>query len=217
MRSIECESEVPGWRLHFCRLLAEPGHHEGTLRLAIGGTLAAFHGRFAEHTVEADPIVQSVRQLIARTGVDPKEHPPASEWLAERLLDGEEFPRSSPSGDLCRLLTLKTLVPWMVADCSGIRPPLRFRLGRQGETGRFGATDLPVEGWPLLLDAAGILGSPLGIGVPDPADDAEEVLLACFQPAEMAEIVAAKAQLARFMLVTWAFRFLEERAVGFGR
>ena len=57
MKPIGCINESPGWRLHFCHLRAEPGRHDGALRLAIGGTLATFHGRFADRKLLEDRVV----------------------------------------------------------------------------------------------------------------------------------------------------------------
>ncbi len=217
MKPIECANELPGWRLHFCRLRAQPGYHDGSLRLAIGGTLATFHGRFADRTLLEDPVVRCVRQLLASAGIDPARRPPPSEVLAQRILAGGEFWRRTPAEDLCSLLMLKTLVPWSVADYSRIRPPLRFRLGRDGESCWADEAEVAVTGWPVLVDAVQVVGSPLAGAVLDPAGDSDEFLLTCFQPAEVAESVAAKVHLARFVVMTWAFRFVEEKAVPAGR
>jgi len=217
MKPIECINEIPGWRLHFCRLRAEPGRHDGALRLAIGGTLATFHGRFTDRKLLEDRVVWCVRELLASAGIDPHRRPPASEILAQRILAGEEFSRRSAAEDLCGLLMLKTLVPWSVADYSRIQLPLRFRLGREGESCRVEQEEVAVTGWPVLADADRVLGSPLADAVLDPAGDPDEVLLTCFQPAEVAESVAAKVHLARFVVMTWAFRFVEERVVPAGR
>lgn len=217
MKPIECTNDLPGWRLHFCRLRAEPGRYDGALRLAIGGTLATFHGRFADRALLGDPVVRCVRQLLALTGIDPDRRPPPSETLAQRILAGGEFSRRSAAEDLCDLLMLKTLVPWSVTDYSRVRPPLRFRLGRDGESYRTEEGEIAVTGWPVLVDADRVVGSPLAGAVLDPAGDPDEILLTCFQPAEVAESVAAKVHLARFVVMTWAFRFVEERVVPAGR
>ncbi len=217
MKPLECINELSGWRLHFCRLRAEPGSHDGALRLAIGGTLATFHGRFVGRALQEDRVVRSVRQLLTSLGVDPDRYPPTSEILAERVLAGREFPRRDAADDLCQLLMLKTLVPWSVADYSRVGSPLCFRLGRAGECYRGGQGEMAVTGWPVLVDPVRVVGSPLAGAVLDPAGDPDEILLTCFQPAEVAESVAAKVHLARFVVMTWAFRFVEERVVSAGR
>ncbi len=215
--SLECANELAGWRLHFCRLRTEPGCHDGTMRLAIGGTMATFHGRFAQQPLVDDRVVKAMRHLLVEGGIDPDMTPPASEALARRILGGGEFPRRSEPEDLAGLLMLKTLVPWSVTVSSKIRQPLRFRLGRADETLRSGADVRPVPGWPVLEDAERIVASPLMESRLDHADEVDEILLTCYQPAEMAEAVAAKVHLARFVVMTWAFRFLEERSVHAGR
>ncbi|MFH1177351.1 MAG: hypothetical protein V1750_08080 [Acidobacteriota bacterium] len=186
------------------------------MRLAIGGTLATFHGRFARAPLLEDRVVQSVRRRLEAVGIDPEVHPPSSEVLAQSLLQGDSFPRRSEADDLCHLLALKTLVPWSVADCSRLHPPLSFRLGREGESLQVAGQEVAVAGWPVLADARQVVASPLldeGAALPAEAD---EVLLTCFQPADVAEVVAAKVHLARFVVMTWAFRFVEERAVAAG-
>jgi hypothetical protein len=122
MKPIGCINESPGWRLHSCHLRAEPGRHDGVLRLAIGGTLATFHGRFADRKLLEDRVVWCVRELLALAGIDPHRRPPAS-----------------------------------------------------------------------------------------------EILLTCFQPAEVTESVAARVHLARLAVMTWAFRFIGERVAPAGR
>ncbi|MEW6363770.1 MAG: hypothetical protein AB1714_03925 [Acidobacteriota bacterium] len=187
------------------------------MRLAIGGTMATFHGRFARQSFADDRVVMAMRRLLSKSGIDPEKTPPASETLAQRILDGEEFPRRSEPDDLAGLLMLKTLVPWSVTASSRVRQPLRFRLGRAGETLRSGEDVRPVLGWPVLEDAEQIVASPLMESHLEHAGEADEILLACYQPAEMADVVAAKVHLARFVVMTWAFRFLEEKTVVAGR
>ncbi len=217
MGLIQCTNELSGWRLHFCRLRSEPGNHDGVLRLAIGGALATFHGRFAAKALGDDPVVKSVRRLLAATVPDVSHEPPSSEALAKRILAGTEFPRRSAPEDLCRLLILKTLAPWSVADCAQTSPPYTFRVGRMGERYRLGDRTLDVQGWPVLVDAGHFVGSPLCGTACDVPDEVDEVLLICYHPEEVAEFVNPAAQLARLVVMTSAFRFLEEKAVVAGR
>jgi len=209
---VACQHQLPGWRLHFCLLRRNPGFHPDTLRLAIGGTRAVFHGRLAGRGPDELPAVRAVRKLLALDGAAPA-GATAVETLARRLVDGEEFPRGDPAEDLCRVLMLQTLVPWSVADFGRLRLPLRFRRGRRGETLCLPEGNLDVADWPVLEDAGRIVGSPASDRPVDPLDDADRVLLTCFQPGDLAAEVAASVHLARYVLMTLAFRFIEERAV----
>lgn len=123
-------------------------------------TRAAFAGRKPSDS----EIIEGVRRLFSRCGIDPTKHRPSPESLLRRVLrDGAAgFPRINIPVDIGNCIQLKYLSPLGLYDAGRITPPIEIRLGAPGESYvAIGQREMHTEGRIVSADAQGMFGSPI--------------------------------------------------------
>ncbi len=114
---------------------------------------------------QVEPI-RAVRKLFHRTGLDPTRHRPSSEALFRRVVRGKDLYFINTAVDLINYYSLKLMIPMGLFDSDTLRPPIEFRIGRDGESYEgIGRGELNLYHFPVLSDQAGAFGSPISDSV----------------------------------------------------
>ncbi len=110
--------------------------------------------------------IRAVRKLFHRTGLDPTRHRPSSEALFRRAVRGKDLYFINTAVDLINYYSLKLMIPMGLFDSDTLRPPIEFRVGREGETYEgIGRGELNLYHFPVLSDQDGPFGSPISDSV----------------------------------------------------
>ncbi len=206
-------NRVPGWRLHMAHLSLEPGDHERVFDVAIKGTLASIRRRFPAGAIAPDATLDAVRTALEVHAGGPAPLPATSEQFIGEILGGSVIPRRHPALVFRDLLLARTRLPWSVFDARKVLLPMMYRLGEPGEADRDRGIEVSLENVPLLCDGNGIVASPCTYhGEARIVDDTTQVIVVCYTPMSIAREYTARTELARLVWMTWAFKFVEERA-----
>jgi DNA/RNA-binding domain of Phe-tRNA-synthetase-like protein len=108
------------------------------------------------------PTVRKIRAIFHRAGLDPTRYRPSSESLLRRAVKGKGLYLINSVVDLINYFSLKTLWPIGLYDADKLKPPLEWRIGREGESYEgIGRDRLNLANFPLLVDQEGPFGSPI--------------------------------------------------------
>src|SRR5947207_3015581 len=106
--------------------------------------------------------VKKIRSLFHRAGLDPTRYRPSSESLLRRAVKRKGLYFINSVVDLINYFSLKTLWPMGLYDADRLKPPITWRVGREGETYTgIGRDQLNLAHFPLLVDQEGPFGSPI--------------------------------------------------------
>jgi len=106
--------------------------------------------------------VQKIRAIFHRAGLDPTRYRPSSESLLRRAVKGKGLYFINSIVDLINYFSLKTLWPIGLYDADKLKPPIMWRIGREGESYEgIGRDRLNLAHFPLLADEEGPFGSPI--------------------------------------------------------
>src|SRR5215475_6766494 len=78
--------------------------------------------------------VKKIRAIFHRAGLDPTRYRPSSESLLRRAVKGKGLYFINSVVDLVNYFSLKTLWPMGLFDTDKVKPPITWRVGREGET-----------------------------------------------------------------------------------
>ncbi len=108
------------------------------------------------------PEVKKIRAIFHKAGIDPTRYRPSSESLLRRAVKGKGLYFINSVVDLINYFSLKTLWPIGLYDADRLKPPITWRVGREGETYEgIGRDVLNLAHFPLLVDQEGPFGSPI--------------------------------------------------------
>jgi DNA/RNA-binding domain of Phe-tRNA-synthetase-like protein len=108
------------------------------------------------------PTVRSIRSIFHRAGLDPTRYRPSSESLLRRAVKGKGLYFINSVVDLVNYFSLRTLWPIGLYDADKLKPPITWRVGREGESYEgIGRDTLNLAHFPLLVDQEGPFGSPI--------------------------------------------------------
>ncbi len=106
--------------------------------------------------------VRQIRSIFHRAGLDPTRYRPSSESLLRRAVKAKGLYFINSVVDLVNYFSLKMLWPMGLFDADKLRPPITWRVGREGETYTgIGRDQLNLAHFPLLVDEEGPFGSPI--------------------------------------------------------
>ncbi|OLC27016.1 MAG: hypothetical protein DMG17_11895 [Acidobacteria bacterium] len=121
-----------------------------------------FAGKYKDHQPGEIPMVKQIRAIFHRAGLDPTRYRPSSESLLRRAVKGKGLYFINSVVDLVNYFSLKTLWPMGLYDADKLKPPITWRVGREGETYTgIGRDPLNLAHFPLLVDQEGPFGSPI--------------------------------------------------------
>src|SRR5438128_12472642 len=96
--------------------------------------------------------VKKIRTIFHKAGLDPTRYRPSSESLLRRAVKGKGLYFINSVVDLVNYFSLKTLWPMGLYDADKLKPPITWRVGREGETYTgIGRDPLNLAHFPLLV------------------------------------------------------------------
>src|SRR5437773_9286554 len=145
-----------------------------------------FAGKYKDHQPGEIPMVKQIRAIFHRAGLDPTRYRPSSESLLRRAVKGKGLYFINSVVDLVNYFSLKMLWPMGLYDADKLKPPVTWRVGRQGETYTgIGRDELNLAHFPLLVDQEGPFGSPISDSMRTRVtEDCKRILWITFAPPE---------------------------------
>lgn len=132
------------------------------LRAMLNDLAAQFAQKYKDEPLGEIPTVRKIRSIFHKAGLDPTRYRPSSESLLRRAVKGKGLYFINSVVDLINYFSLKMLCPMGLYDADKVKPPITWRVGREGETYEgIGRDVLHLAHFPLLVDEDGPFGSPI--------------------------------------------------------
>ena len=132
------------------------------LKAMLNGLADEFARRYKDQALGEIQTVRQIRAIFHRAGLDPTRYRPSSESLLRRAVKGKGLYFINSVVDLINYFSLKMLCPMGLYDADKLKPPITWRVGREGETYTgIGRDSLNLAHFPLLVDQEGPFGSPI--------------------------------------------------------
>ena len=132
------------------------------LKAMLNGLAEEFARKYKDEPLGEIAAVQKVRAIFHRAGLDPTRYRPSSESLLRRAVKGKGLYFINSVVDLINYFSLKMLWPMGLYDADKLKPPITWRIGKDGETYTgIGRDPLNLAHFPLLVDEEGPFGSPI--------------------------------------------------------
>lgn len=107
------------------------------------------------------PQIKALREAYKAIGKDPTRYRGSQEALVRRILQGKGLYQINTVVDINNLISLETLHSVGSYDIDNLKPPVVFRIGKQGELYKgIGKEAVNVANLPVFADAIGPFGSP---------------------------------------------------------
>src|SRR5438552_9920920 len=155
------------------------------LKAILNELAAACARKYKDEPLGEISTVKKIRAIFHRAGLDPTRYRPSSESLLRRAVKGKGLYFINSVVDLINYFSLKTLWPIGLYDADKLKPPIQWRVGREGETYEgIGRDRLNLAHFPLLVDAEGPFGSPISDSMRTRVtEDCTRILWITFAPA----------------------------------
>jgi DNA/RNA-binding domain of Phe-tRNA-synthetase-like protein len=119
-----------------------------------------FAQKYKDQSLGEIPTVKKIRAVFHRSGLDPTRYRPSSESLLRRAVKGKGLYFINSVVDLINYFSLRMLCPMGLFDADLLKPPITWRVGREGESYEgIGRDRLNLVNFPLLADSDGPFGS----------------------------------------------------------
>ena len=143
-----------------------------------------FAAKYKDQPLGEIPTVKKIRAIFHRAGLDPTRYRPSSESLLRRAVKGKGLYFINSVVDLVNYFSLKMLWPMGLFDADKLKPPITWRIGREGETYTgIGRDQLNLAHFPLLVDEEGPFGSPISDSMRTRVtEDCKRILWIIFAP-----------------------------------
>jgi DNA/RNA-binding domain of Phe-tRNA-synthetase-like protein len=117
---------------------------------------------FTLDNLSIDKSVRSVRGLFKSFGTDPTKWRPSSEAMIRRILKDKTLFRINSLVDINNIISIRYRLPIGLYDLGKVEGEIKIDIGREGLsfvglTGR----EYNTHGKPVVMDALGIIGSPI--------------------------------------------------------
>src|SRR6266446_1643676 len=106
----------------------------GELKAMLNGLAEDFAKKYKDQPLGEIPAVKQIRAIFHRAGLDPTRYRASSESLLRRAVKGKGLYFINSVVDLVNYFSLKLLWPMGLFDADKLKPPVTWRIGRQGET-----------------------------------------------------------------------------------
>jgi len=132
------------------------------LKSMLNGLAGEYAQKYKDQPFSEIPTVKYIRGIFHRSGLDPTRYRPSSESLLRRAVKGKGLYFINSVVDLVNYFSLKLLWPIGLYDADNLRPPVSWRVGKDGESYEgIGRDKLNLAHFPLLVDQQGPFGSPI--------------------------------------------------------
>src|SRR5882724_5714029 len=154
------------------------------LKAMLNGLAEEFASKYKDQPLGEISTVKRIRTIFHRAGLDPTRYRPSSESLLRRAVKGKGLYFINSVVDLINYFSLKMLWPMGLYDADKLKPPVTWRIGRQGETYTgIGRDELNLAHFPLLVDQEGPFGSPISDSMRTRVtEDCKRILWITFAP-----------------------------------
>jgi DNA/RNA-binding domain of Phe-tRNA-synthetase-like protein len=114
-------------------------------------------------SLATNPEVQALRHVYRSLGTDSSRYRGSQEALCRRILQGKSLYQINSIVDINIFVSISSLHSVGTYDLGRIELPIRFRVGKHGESYQgIAKGDINVAGFPVFSDANGPFGSPTG-------------------------------------------------------
>src|SRR2546423_3251253 len=154
------------------------------LKAMLNNLAEEFAKKYKDQPLGEISTVKRIRAIFHRAGLDPTRYRPSSESLLRRAVKGKGLYFINSVVDLINYFSLKMLWPMGLYDGDKLKPPVTWRIGRQGEayTG-IGRDELNLAHFPLLVDQEVPFGSPISDSMRTRVtEDCKRILWITFAP-----------------------------------
>jgi DNA/RNA-binding domain of Phe-tRNA-synthetase-like protein len=188
---MEIRVELPSVKLG---LLEADGMHLGPSDAALGQLLnEVCEQRRRDFTLQSlaeAEATRAVRIMFRAWGVDPSKYRPSSEALLRRVVQGKGLYPVLNVIDIANLGSIETGWPYGCYDRSRLYPPIRFRVGKPGESYEgIGKRAWHLAGRPVLADADGPFGSPISDSTRSMiTESAQDIFVVIYVPSSASDI-----------------------------
>jgi len=132
------------------------------LKAMLNGLADEFARKYKDQPLGEIQTVKQIRAIFHRAGLDPTRYRPSSESLLRRAVKAKGLYFINSVVDLINYFSLKMLWPMGLYDADKLKPPITWRIGKEGETYTgIGRDPLNLAHFPLLVDEEGPFGSPI--------------------------------------------------------
>src|SRR5216110_803314 len=154
------------------------------IKAMLNGLADEFAQKYKDQALGEIPTVKKIRAIFHKSGLDPTRYRPSSESLLRRAVKGKGLYFINSVVDLVNYFSLKTLWPMGLYDADKLKPPVTWRIGRQGETYTgIGRDEFNLAHFPLLVDQEGPFGSPISDSMRTRvSEDCQRILWITFAP-----------------------------------
>ena len=154
------------------------------LKAMLNSLAEEFAKKYKDQPLGEISTVKRIRAIFHRAGLDPTRYRPSSESLLRRAVKGKGLYFINSVVDLVNYFSLKMLWPMGLYDADKLKPPVTWRIGRQGETYTgIGRDELNLAHFPLLVDQEGPFGSPISDSMRTRVtEDCKRILWITFAP-----------------------------------
>jgi DNA/RNA-binding domain of Phe-tRNA-synthetase-like protein len=130
------------------------------IKVMLNGLADDLAQKYKDQPLGEIPSVKKIRAIFHRSGLDPTRYRPSSESLLRRAVKGKGLYFINSVVDLINYFSLKTLCPMGLFDADLLKPPITWRIGKEGESYEsIGRDRLSLVNFPLLADSEGPFGS----------------------------------------------------------
>src|SRR6266550_3588143 len=154
------------------------------LKAMLNGLAEEFAKKYKDQPLGEISTVKRIRAIFHRAGLDPTRYRPSSEALLRRAVKAKGLYFINSVVDLVNYSSLKMLWPMGLFDADKLKPPITWRVGKEGETYTgIGRDQLNLAHFPLLVDQEGPFGSPISDSMRSRVtEDCKRILWITFAP-----------------------------------
>src|SRR5262245_15258539 len=121
------------------------------LRAMLNGLADEYAQKYKDAALGEIATVRQIRRILHRSGLDPTRYRASSESLLRRAVKGKGLYFINSAVDLINYFSLKLLCPMGLFDADLLKPPITWRVGREGESYEgIGRDRLSLANFPLL-------------------------------------------------------------------
>src|SRR5688500_902789 len=104
------------------------------LKAMLNGLAEEYARKYKDEPLGEIPTIRKIRAIFHRAGLDPTRYRPSSESLLRRAVKGKGLYFINSVVDLINYFSLKMLCPMGLFDRDLLKPPIAWRIGREGES-----------------------------------------------------------------------------------
>ncbi len=154
------KNEIDELDIIFFKIKLSENFKEENLKKAIDEKISEILLKFKIDDLKNIREIGEFREFLKKHGIDPTKNRISMEALLRRVLKKGKFPHIFPLVDINNLLSLHLILPVCMYDIKSISPPLKLRIGKDGEKIDTLRGKFDIYKKPVLEDKNGPFGTP---------------------------------------------------------